>query len=561
MKVRKTVIIGGAVIILMIVSGWLIFGRGDGKNKFATAAVRLGSLTQTVEVNGVLKAADEVDLAFNSSGLVSVLFVEEGNQVQSGDLLAALNTDELQAQADYYAYAVALAQANLDKEAAASSDEEVALSEAKVASAETILAAAQRDLANEELDNTEDLSEAYDDLVQILRNSSIEIRAELSEADNVLGLDNAMSNDDYQDILSANNWESLQTAVRFYPLAKTARDRAEESVYALDSAAAASDIEAAAALSKTALNQTALVLLYVRRVLDATNIDTPDFTSADLIILEATIDAARTAIETEQAALTAQEQVIAQLKISNQDEVDAAAGLVEKYEKALIEARAALAQVKAGPRQVDLAPYQAALAQARANYGAANARLMNAQIISPIDGQVSAVNLAVGEPAALGAAAITVQATAEPFQVTANVSETDIAKVALDDLVSVTFDAFGEEKKFSGRVAKIDPAEKTIEGVVYYEVAICLDALAETTGLKPGMTANLVVSTAQKDNILLVPQRAILERADGSKYVRLVVAESFVEEDVEVGIRGDDGWTEVLAGLTEGQTVITSLKN
>lgn len=560
MKIKKSLIIGGIIVILAIVLGWVIFGRGAKPTEYVTAAVKTGALMQTVEVSGVLQAADKVDLAFNSSGPVSVLFVETGNQVQVGDLLGALDTNEAQAQTSSYAYAVEAAQANLDKELAGSTSENIAVYEAKVTSAKTTLSVAELDWNNQKATNEDNLAAAYEDLIQILKDNTVKVRTNLSEADNVLGIDNSMANDDYQDVLAANDWGSLQQAQYYYPLAKAARDQAEAAILTLSGDSDQATIDAATVLVEDALNQTSTTLLYVRRALDGTNVSTTTFTSTELITLEGTIDTARTAIETGQTALTTQEQAISQLKITNQKAIDTATGVVNKYADALAEAEAALTQTKAGPRDVDLAPLQAALAQARANYNAASARLMNAQIIAPISGQVTAVNFEVGELATTGATAITIQATKDNFKVIASVSETDITKIALNNSVSVTFDAFGEDKKFVGQVGKIAPAEKNIEGVVYYEVTVYLDTPAEAVAWKPGMTANLSVLTVQRDGVLLVPQRAVLQRADGTKYVRLPSASGFTEQDVTVGARGDDGWTEVLSGLTEEQLVITSTK-
>jgi HlyD family secretion protein len=560
MKAKKIIVWGVIVVVLgAIVGGYFVFSK-SGESTTVMAQVEKGTLVQTVEANGVLESLDKADLSFGSSGIVSLMLVEVGNEVRAGDLLAALDTDELQAQANYYAYATTIAQANLDKTIAGSTTETIALYEAKVASAETSLAVAKTDLANEKLNNVEDLSEAYDDLIQVLKDGVIEARSSLSEADNVLGIDNSMANDDYQDVLGANDWGSLQLAKYNYPLAKSARDQAESAVFALTGTSEDSVIEAAATLTKDALAKTAATLLYVRRTLDGTNIDTVVFPSAELLALEGTIDAERASVETKQTALTTQEQVVAQLKISNQDEIDTAEGLVEKYEDVLAEAKATLAQTKAGPRNVDLAPLQAALSQAEANYAAALARLNDAQIISPINGKVTMAEIGVGERITALSPAITIQSTAKQFQVTADISESDISRVSVDDTVEVTFDAFGDDQIFTGRVNKIDPAEKNIGGVIYYEATVYLNEPAAGIELKPGMTADLTILTENVENILLITQRAVLEKTDGTKYVRLPQGDSFEERTVEVGLRGDGGFWQVLSGLEDGDMVIVSVR-
>jgi len=559
MKWKKILIFSVLIVLIASGVGAYFFFKDSGKTEFVTTTAEKGTLVQTVEANGVLESLDKVDLSFGSSGIVSLMLVEVGNEVRTGDLLAALDTDELQAQAEYYNYAASIAQANLDKEIAGSTEEEIILYEAKVTSAETTLAVAKTDLANQELDNTEVLSESYTDLTQVLKDSVVEVRSALSEADNVLGIDNSMANDDYQDVLAANDWGSLQSAKYYYPLAKEARDRAEDSVFVLSTTSTVEEIEAAAILVKNALEQTATTLLYVRRALDGTNISSATFSSSDLAVLETTIDSERTSVETQQTALTAQEQVIAQLKISNQTEIDTAEGLVEKYENVLAEAEATLEQIKAGPRGVDLEPLRAAVAQANANYAAALARLNDSQIISPISGKVTASDFEVGERITALTSAITVQSTSEQFQIKTDISESDISKVSLSDEVEVTFDAFGDDQKFVGQVTKIDPAEKTIEGVTYYEVTVVLND-AKGNSLKPGLTANVTITTENLEDVLIVSQRAVLERTDGTKYVRIPDGQNFKEVDVVTGIRGDGGLVQLVSGLEQGQEIIVTIK-
>lgn len=559
MKWKKILIFSVLLVLTAAGVGAYFFFKDSGKTEFVTTTAEKGTLVQTVEANGVLESLDKVDLSFGSSGIVSLMLAEVGNEVRVGDLLAALDTDELQAQAEYYNYAASISQANLDKEIAGSTEEEIFLYEAKVTSAKTTLAVAKTDLVNQELDNTEILSESYSDLIQVLKDSVVEVRSALSEADNVLGIDNSMANDDYQDVLAANDWGSLQSAKYYYPLAKEARDQAEDSVFVLSVTSTVEEIEAATILVKNALEQTATTLLYVRRALDGTNISSATFSSSDLTALETVIDTKRTNIETRQTALTSQEQVIAQLKISNQTVIDATEGLVEKYENALAEAEATLEQVKAGPREVDLEPLRAAVAQANANYAAALARLNDSQILSPINGKVTVSDFAVGERITALTPAITVQSTSEQFQIKTDISESDISKISLSDTVEVTFDAFGDDQKFIGQVTKIDPAEKTIEGVTYYEVTVVLD---DTKGksLKPGLTANVTITTENLADVLIVSQRAVLERTDGTKYVRIPDGQDFKEIEVVTGIRGDGGLVQLVSGLEQGQEIIVTIK-
>jgi len=72
--------------------------RAEARAAMETAIVRRGTLRVTIDATGSLAPQSEVSLAFQSSGRVAELFVEEGQQVEAGQPLAQLDTDELELQ-------------------------------------------------------------------------------------------------------------------------------------------------------------------------------------------------------------------------------------------------------------------------------------------------------------------------------------------------------------------------------------------------------------------------------------------------------------------------------
>jgi len=610
MKLKKPLIITGIIVILVaIVGGYFIFS-GPKKVEMITAVVSRGTLIQTVEATGTLESFDKVDLSFGSSGEVANVMVEVGDEVQVGDLLAELDLSKAQANLSSAEQAVAIARANLALKEAGSTTEAIAVSESQVAAAEAVLSAAEsaltsaqlttaaavttaetnlanaeNDLANDQIDNEEKLTEVYADLFLVLKNNAIEVREALSKADEVLGVNNSLANDAFQDVLSANDSQALTSAKKSYNLAVDYRNEVENLIIDLDSNSDSVDLTAAADKMTEVLSETSNTLLYTRQALDATNVDNADFSSDDLSVLKTSIDTARASVQTEEEALNSQTQIISQLIISNDIEISTAEDLVTKYENALTSAKAEAAaslvsaeatvamrqadvaqaeagsaQVKAGPRAVDLASFEAALAQAEANYRQIESVTNDSRIFAPIAGQVTSVEAKRGEEVTATAPIIVVQSATTRYQIAVDISESDISKVTVGDKTEVTFDAFGEDKKFIGQVAKIDPAEKSIDGVIYYEAKIYLDENSQAADWKPGMTANVTITTIKKDNVLLVSQRAVLEHTDGSKYVRFPDGDSFKEQTVEIGVRGDGGLSEALSGVEEGQTVIVSLR-
>jgi len=131
-----------------------------------------------------------------------------------------------------------------------------------------------------------------------------------------------------------------------------------------------------------------------------------------------------------------------------------------------------------------------------------------------------------------------------------------VGKVSQQDPTEITLDAF-PDYKFLGKVIKIDPAETIIQGVVYYKVTVGFDEPDKR--MKSGMTANVDIITETKENVLAVPQGAVLAK-DGQKMVRILEGKDIKEVKVETGIRGSRGEIEILSGLKKGDRVITFIK-
>lgn len=610
-----------SIVATLVVGGIWVYATRDTGPEYVTDIVERGTLVQTVEATGELQSIDEVNLSFDTSGTVGTIDFQEGESVLAGQKIAMLDAQDLEAEVDKARQAVAVAQAALSLENAGSTSEAIAVAQAGVDVAQAALTGAQTRLTNaqtslnstilvrdadvaekttayvsaeEALSNTvaqneQDVSEAEDDLVSTMKSNMISIRSALSDADEILGVNNSLANDDFESILSHQNPSFLSMATSSYKQAVVARDTAEAAVFALTSASSSADIDSAALLVESAFTLTGTTLLNTRQALDATSVDTFDFSLADLELLKSSIDAARDTVQLEEsgfisdlqglesAEITAMTnfdnatssanaalQALSTAQATRSDAIATAESAVSSAEvdvsiaqADLNKAYATLSEVQAGPRGVDVAGLVAEVERAQADLEAANARLEKAEIISPIDGVVTRIEIEVGEQVTAGTDLVTVQSTADDlFRVVTDVSESDITKVAQGDIVDVTFDAFGDDTHFSGSVSVIDPAEKQVEGVTFYEVEISLNENEGT--FKPGLSADVTIQTELIADALIVPQRAILER-DGEKYVRIPMGREFEERVIQTGVRGDDGRTQVLSGLVDGDEVIITI--
>ena len=224
-------------------------------------------------------------------------------------------------------------------------------------------------------------------------------------------------------------------------------------------------------------------------------------------------------------------------------------------------AQAQLAKIKTPARSEDVDLARAQLNQAQANLDLIEKQKADNQILAPIDGQITAVNYSVGEQPTAAQPVISML-TQNNFEVEADISETDISKVKINDAVAITLDAYGDNQKFNGQVYFIDPASTVIQDVIYYKVKIKFtDDLQTLTGLKAGMTANAVITTNNRENILIVPGRSIVDKDGQGKFVRILQNNKVVEIPVTVGLSGDDGLVEVSAtDLHPGDQAITFVK-
>src|SRR5271156_5581259 len=152
---------------------------------------------------------------------------------------------------------------------------------------------------------------------------------------------------------------------------------------------------------------------------------------------------------------------------------------------------------------------QANIQQQTANVKAAEVNLNFTNIVSPVDGTVVSRNVDVGQTVAASFQTPTLFLIAKDLtkmQVDSNISESDIGYVQVGQPVDFTVDAY-TSRVFKGAVAQVRQAPITVQNVVTYDVVIAV-ANPELL-LMPGMTANITIVEARRDDVLRVPLRAL----------------------------------------------------
>ncbi len=169
--------------------------------------------------------------------------------------------------------------------------------------------------------------------------------------------------------------------------------------------------------------------------------------------------------------------------------------------------------------QADLDQAMANLHQAEANVkikqGAldkAKADLEHCTITSPIDGVVISRNVDVGQTVAASLQAPIIFQIANDLtkmQIDSNVAEADVGVLEVGQDVDFTVDAF-PMRTFHGKVVQVRNAPITVQNVVTYDTVIGVSN--PDLKLKPGMTANVSIIIAHKDNVLQIKNAALRYR-------------------------------------------------
>lgn len=198
------------------------------------------------------------------------------------------------------------------------------------------------------------------------------------------------------------------------------------------------------------------------------------------------------------------------------------------------------------------------VASARAVYDMALLNLNKATLVSPVNGTITEVNNKSGE--ILGTGVIKEafsRVMSMDMIVESQVPESDIVKIKLGQHAKVTFDALTPDDIFDSEIIEIDPASTNVQGVVYYAIKLKLNTV--DARVKPGMSLNIDIATAEKDDVVSVPNRAIKTEDNGKKYVEVLqVADNTTKKvSIETGLEGDEGMVEIKSGLKGGEKVVT----
>jgi len=569
---KPVVIISLIVLVGAGIGGYAYFG-GDNAPTYDFVVAQKQNLIQEVSVTGRVKPAKSVDLAFEKAGRMKGVFVKIGDRVSEGDILVSLSQSDLLAQLAEVQAKVESARAQFLQHQVAREREEITLSElqrgtrpeeiqitsTKAANAQNALDDANRNLSDITKKASVDLDNVYDDVKDILNDAYTQgddaVNKQLGELFSNASLENPRLTFFTTDVQKSINAESERLQMtQLLKAFKAEVDTLSGEYSTLDDA----------------MNKTEMRLQDIRDFFSTVN----DVVNAAFGLAVATTNTYRANITTSRnnlnsalSSISSQKQLIAAQKITNQNNITAAKTKVNDAKSALLVAKDELALKEAGTAKEQIQAQEAVLRQAELTVASQEAvvkqMLANTQNIqtqiektiltSPITGIVIKQDAKVGEIVAANATLVSLISEAK-FEIEANVPEADIAKVSVGNTSLVTLDAYGRDVVFEAKVVAVDPAETIVDGVATYKATFQFAKNDER--VKSGMTANIDVKSANRENVIAVPQRAII-RKNGDQFVRILNGEDFEEVKVETGLRGSDGNIEIISGVSEGDKVIT----
>lgn len=527
---RRRIWIVGLVVVAVVIAGLFVAnqvrtsraeGADAGTGERVTAFV--GDLASTATASGRVTPRQDATLALPVSGRVDAVRVAVGDQVGAGDVLVELDAADLQRVVDNAAQNLVIAEASLEKLRSGASAADIASAQAAVNSAQAALDTTLNSPTPEQIA----ASEAN------LRAAQANLNAANANYNNVT------EGPAEADLISAES--ALEDALDRQLDAR----RAHESVLTCSTFTLPTGDERTVCASEEQID------LAEANVLAA---------NAEVEAAQAQVDALRSGAS--QGAVSAASGSIAAAR-ANRDAAQASHDLllqgatpsqIAAAQAQLAQAEATLATVMDGVSAEQLAIAAAQVEQARIALERAQSDRDKAILRAPFDGTVTAVFVAEGELASGPAVTLINKDTME---VVLSVDEVDLATLTIGQPGLVTLEAY-PDVEFDSAIVSIAPLSTPGQaGLVTYDVYLSLPPT--DVPLLANMTANAELITADRSDVLLVPNSAITaDRTTGRFYVNLVdesAEDGYRRVEVTTGLR-DNRNTEITSGLEAGNELI-----
>ena len=518
---NKYLWISVGVILFIVVGGYYAYDYFSADSvevseaaQIQTSVARSGDLTVFASGAGQVVPTTEVNLGFDEAGTLAERLVKVGDQVQAGEVIARLETNQSEDE-----IALALAEAELN----------VLIAQQAL---DDIYDSVQIDTAQALLD-VETAQQTLEDLLNgdLRQAQAVQAVAEAQEAVN-------QAQRTYNGTRSTAASSTIDAAYAELVLAekKLKDQQAKFDDYAnkpdedLGKANAQLKLSAAQAAYNNALR-------YYNAVTGTGSQLDLDLSAADLAAAQAKLAEAERDYERIKDGATPGEIALAEANL------------------ALAEAR--YETLKAGVDPAEVALADANLANAQAKLALAREDQAVVDLLAPLDGTIMSISASVGE--AVGTNAIIVTADLKQPVLEVYLDEADLDKVAVGFEVEVVFDSLPDDM-FTGHVTEVSPSLQTVSNVDAVLAWVQLDAesFSKPQSLPVGSNASVDVIGGRTQNTVLVPVEAVREIGPDEYAVFVMEGGEPRLRIVTVGLM-DYTSAEILTGLSAGEIVTTGV--
>ncbi len=506
------------ILIVGVIVGWRLTIEEDLNIDIEEVTRR--NVSEEVSGTARVAADEELKLSFEVSGVIQEVLVGEGGRVEAGQVLARLNTEIRRTEIDQARANLRAAEARLQELRAGLVSEDIEVAEARLRSAEISLQNAK--------DVLEDVIKTQDSLIRDAKETLLttDLQARLLSEE-------TSTTYSYEPPLISGTFTGLEFGEYVITLYRSQTESGYSFRFKTDlesDGAGRVSVSVPQRLGTKGLN-----ILFPENFARDWNIEwlveIPNPNSSRYPALK-------------QAYESAQE--------SRDRAVREAERRVRDAEAAYSAARAEFASATAGARSEQIEAQEALVEQAEIVLRAAETNLGKSTLRAPIAGKISVRILSIGEAVSPGVPVFSLVAGGVPH-LSINVPEVDVANLGIGDRAEVKLDAFPREV-FEAQVTHISPVASDREGVAAFKTRLDFKDFDER--IRVGMTADVDILTSIREGVVAAPGRALIQR-DGATYVRMIEDGFLVYREVERGLRGSDGWVEIVSGLEPGERIIT----
>lgn len=491
------------IIIIVVIVGYFVLKSlfKNPADNYVLEKIDRGEVLQEISETGNLEATDNINLGFKTLGRIESISVSVGEDVKKGQVLASLDVNQLSQQLKNYQAALEVAEAQYQKLLNGYTPEDIKVYEDA------------RNSAKQDLDN------AYSSAITTLNDAYTKAYNALNVVDDI-----------FTTYFSLIDQQGIKV--------DESRTEIKDSV---------NDIKNYFDSAKNSSSQSNIDLSISQTIKLLGNISSSMKTVIDMVYdgkYYFTVSSAdKTSLETQKGYI---DTAFTGTTTSQQN--------ISSYEIALEKAESNLVLRKAEPRQEDIDVYAAQVKQAEANVSLYQSQMYDASLRAPIDGKITKVNNKPGEIVSANQAVVNLLSS-NPFQIKVNIYEQDVVNIKVGNPVKVTLIAFPKDPLI-GKVVSIDPAEKIVDQVVYYETTI--DFPNDLEGIRSGMTADIVIETDKKEDVIRIPSNLVVG-IDGKEMVQVFSNGKVEDREIVTGLEGND-YCEVVSGLSEGDVVVAGEK-